>query len=48
MNIFEKLTQQKLQNILMDIMEKGNDSKDLNVNEIVDEIKQRLLTAMMR
>ena len=48
MNISEKLTQQQLRNILMGIMEKGNVSKDLSVKEVVDDIKQQLLTAILR
>ncbi|WP_249869464.1 hypothetical protein [Oceanobacillus saliphilus] len=37
------LTQKQLQDILMTVYEKGNQSKDVNVMEIVNDMKQSLL-----
>lgn len=46
MDISEKLTQQQLQDILFDIMVKGNESTNLNVTDVIDEIKHKLVTAI--
>ncbi|MGJ9459050.1 hypothetical protein [Oceanobacillus sp. CF4.6] len=39
-----QITQKQLQEILMNVYRKGYQSKDINVMEIVDDIKQSLFT----
>lgn len=44
MNISEKLTQQNLQEIMKGIYKKGQEAEDINVVEIIEEIKQLVMT----
>ncbi|MBX9994231.1 MULTISPECIES: hypothetical protein [Priestia] len=45
MNISNILTEKKLQEILVSFYEKGNQSLDIKPTDIVNEIKQTILTA---
>jgi hypothetical protein len=44
MNISENLTQQKLQEILMNIYIKGQET-DIKVTDLIEEIKQQVMLA---
>lgn len=43
MSITDKCTQEKLQNILLSIYKKGQESKDISVLEIIEDIKLEFL-----
>lgn len=45
-NIAEKLTQQQFQEILMHVYIRGQESKNVKVKYLVEEIKQKLISAM--
>jgi hypothetical protein len=44
MDISEQLTPQKLQGILMNIYLKGIQSDQIKVNELIEEIKEQLIS----
>ncbi|MGG0275870.1 hypothetical protein [Bacillus rhizoplanae] len=46
MNISGKLTQQQLQEILMQIYKRGQESKNLEVKHLIEEIKEQLISIM--
>ncbi|WP_158211650.1 hypothetical protein [Alkalihalobacterium alkalinitrilicum] len=46
MNISEKLSEQQLQNILLTIYEKGQSEKNINVTELIEEIKEHIMTVV--
>ncbi|WP_157256235.1 hypothetical protein [Bacillus timonensis] len=46
MSISDNLTQQKLQDLLLTICEKGNRIEDIDVKEFILEIKNEFLTAI--
>ncbi len=46
MNISEKLTQQQFQEILMHIYKRGQESKNVEVKCLIEEIKQQLISIM--
>lgn len=43
MSIADKCTHEKLQNILLSIYKKGQDSKDISVLEMIEDIKLEFL-----
>lgn len=43
MSISESLTQQQLQEILLDICKKGNEAENIDMKELVEDMKQRIL-----
>ncbi|MFE7060553.1 hypothetical protein ACFVAD_00205 [Sutcliffiella sp. NPDC057660] len=43
MSIGDKCTQEKLQNILLSIYKKGQESKDISVLEVIEDIKLEFL-----
>lgn len=43
MSIADKCTQEKLQNILLSIYKKGQESKDISVLEMIEDIKLEFL-----
>ncbi|MBM7618278.1 hypothetical protein JOC95_000120 [Bacillus tianshenii] len=43
MSIGDKCTQEKLQNILLSIYKKGQESKDISVLEVIEDIKIEFL-----
>lgn len=43
MNEMKQLTQQKLQEILTYAYEKGQETEDIKVAELIEEIRQRVL-----
>lgn len=46
MEISNKLTQQKLQEILLDLYVKGETSIDLKAEDLIEEIKQKVLSVI--
>ena len=46
MNISERITQQQFKEILMYIYRRGQESKNVEVNHLVEEIKQYLISIM--
>lgn len=44
MNIAEKLTQQDFQELLIKIYKKGQESKDIEVVDLIEEIKQHIIS----
>ncbi|MGG0237750.1 hypothetical protein [Bacillus rhizoplanae] len=44
MNISGKLTQQQLQEILMQIYKRGQESKNVEVKHLIEEIKEQLIS----
>lgn len=43
MNISEKLTQEQLQQLLLEIYKKGHESSYTNVTEAINEIRENIL-----
>lgn len=46
MNISEKLSQKELQNILLNIYEKGQELEEKEIVNIIEDIKQQILTVI--
>jgi hypothetical protein len=46
MNISEKLTEQKLQQILTNIYVKGQETENITVSDLIEEIKQQVMSAI--
>ncbi|WP_242219253.1 hypothetical protein [Bacillus cereus group sp. BfR-BA-01380] len=46
MNISERLTQQQFKEILMYIYKRGQESKNVEVERLIEEIKQYLISIM--
>ncbi|WP_342432769.1 hypothetical protein [Neobacillus sp. FSL H8-0543] len=46
MNVSEKFDQQMLKEILIDIYEKGQENKDINVVDLINEIKSQIKLLM--
>ncbi|MEY2192760.1 hypothetical protein AB7942_08465 [Neobacillus sp. BF23-41] len=46
MKISETLTQQKFQDILVDIYLKGQKSENINLIELIEEIKQQVISVI--
>ena len=44
MNISEKLTEQKLQSILLNVYQKGQETENIKVTDIIEDIKIQLLS----
>lgn len=46
MNISERITQQQFKEILLYIHRRGHESKNVEVNHLIEEIKQYLISIM--
>lgn len=46
MLISKKLTQEKLQEILLDIYRKGQEDGNINVIDVIEDIKQQVIVAI--
>jgi len=44
----EKISQEKLQEILVNVYKKGTDTKSIRIEEILEDIKQQLLAVQFK
>jgi hypothetical protein len=46
MNLFEKLTQDQLKNILMDVKQKGENLQIHDAQEMINELKKQIIASL--
>lgn len=46
MNLFEKLTQDQLKNILMDVQQKGENLQIHGAQEMINELKKQIIASL--
>lgn len=46
MNLFDKLTQEQLKNILMDVQQKGENLQIRDAQEMINELKKQIIISL--